>query len=59
MRAHFEPLCGADETEVEKRTDCMVSRACVRPSVLFGAGTGSLDAKPNARARGEIGRRHL
>jgi hypothetical protein len=49
-------VCGPDETEVEKRAVCMCSCACVGPRVLFGACTGSIDAKPDARAGGEIDR---
>lgn len=59
VRASLEPLRASDETEVEKRAFGVFSPACLGPRVLFGARTGSVDAKPDACPSGEIDRGDL
>ena len=59
VRARLEPVCRPDETEIEKHTFRVFSRARVGPRVLFGERTGRIDAKPNASAGGEIERGDL
>ena len=54
LRAGFEPLRPADETKIQKRALGVFARARLRPSLLFAARAGRIDAKADARAGGEI-----
>ena len=54
LRTRLEPLRASDETKIEKESLGVFARARLRPGLLFGARAGGIDAKPNARASGEI-----
>jgi hypothetical protein len=54
IRARFEPMRPPDETKIEKDTFGVCPRAGLRPCLLLGARTGSIDTNANACAGGQI-----